>query len=516
MIKRLLKFLGMQKKTKGASRKKSIQATHPNDIDSSKLTHDSETPFSVETDQKRSKKSKKTSVKKRYTKAQRIKKSTQKTWSIAEFDVVPMAGETRFHDFSLPLEIMHAIADLGFEYCTPIQTETLPKSMAEHDIIGQAQTGTGKTATFLITVLTHILNKNISKTQQAGAPRVLILVPTRELVMQISKEAKDLGKYSNINVVSVFGGIDYQKQKNEITSGPVDVMVATPGRLLDYQRKKVVRLDKLEILVLDEADRMLDMGFIPDVRKIVLSTPAKEKRQTFFFSATLSPEVNHLASQWTKKAVHVEIEPDKVAVDSVEQLIYLTTADEKYNLLYNLMTLNDLKRVIVFANRRDETRKLTDRLKRNGISCAMLSGEVAQKNRIRTLEDFRNGRIRVLVATDVAGRGIHIDEVSHVVNYTLPFEPENYVHRIGRTGRAGATGISISFACEEGSFYIPEIEEFMGCSLECTYPDEKLLKPAPRGTVTKRSQNRRYGKPKSRSHSQQRRYKQSKSDASKH
>jgi ATP-dependent RNA helicase RhlB len=240
---------------------------------------------------------------------------------------------------------------------------------------------------------------------------------------------------------------------------------------------------------------MLDMGFIPDVRKIVNATPPKEQRQTLLFSATITPEVSHLASQWTRKPVTVNVAPEQVAVDTVEQLVYLTTAKEKYTLLYNLITRHNLERVIVFTNRRDETRRLAERLKRNDISCAMLSGEVPQGKRIKTLEDFRNGKIRVLVATDVAGRGIHIDGVSHVVNYTLPYEAEDYVHRIGRTGRAGASGISVSFACEEGAFYIPEIEANIGAKLPCTTPEPELLIEPPKGTIHPEKEQFQHKKP---------------------
>lgn len=422
-------------------------------------------------------------------------------WNISDFKVTAAEGKTRFQDLSLPLSIMHAIADLGFEYCTPIQAETLPQSLAGKDIVGQAQTGTGKTAAFLITLLTHLLaNKPAAEKQRLSMPRTLILAPTRELVIQIVKEAQELDKYCRFKVAGVYGGVDYQQQRQMLTSEAVDIMVATPGRLLDFQRQGIIKLKKLEIFVIDEADRMLDMGFIPDVRRIVSNTPAKEARQTILFSATISADVKRLASQWTKNAIQVEIAPEQVAVDSVEQIFYLTTAEEKYTLLYNVITTLNLKRVMVFVNRRDETKKLTDHLKRNGISCDMLSGEVPQKRRIATLEDFRNGKIRVLVATDVASRGIHIDDVSHVINYTLPFEPENYVHRIGRTGRAGAAGISISFACEAGSFHLPEIEEFLGRELKCVYPDSSLLVPPPRGTKAPDESTPRPGRRKSRPH----------------
>jgi len=409
-------------------------------------------------------------------------KSKQEQWDPALFTVTPEEGKTRFHDFDLPVEIMHAISDLDFKYCTPIQADSLPHTLSGSDTIGKAQTGTGKTAAFLITILTDLLtNKN--EERPTGAPHSLIIAPTRELVMQIAKDGEGLAKYTGINIVSVFGGVDYQKQQNRLIGKKVDLIVATPGRLLDFNRNRIVDLSKVKILVIDEADRMLDMGFIPDVRKIVNATPNKDQRQTLFYSATITPEVNHLASQWTKKPVTIEIEPEQVAVDTVKQVVYLTTAREKYNLLYNTIVDNNLERVMVFTNRRDETRKLTERLKRNAISCAMLSGEVPQNKRTRTLEDFRNGKIRVLVATDVAGRGIHIDGVSHVINYTLPYESEDYVHRIGRTGRAGASGTSISFACEEGSFYIPEIEAYIGAKLPCTTPDPELLREPPKGTV---------------------------------
>jgi ATP-dependent RNA helicase RhlB len=259
----------------------------------------------------------------------------------------------------------------------------------------------------------------------------------------------------------------------------IDVLIATPGRLLDYARRKVVRLDQVEILVIDEADRLLDMGFIPDVRQIINQTPYKDKRQTMLFSATLTPQIGHLAAQWTKEPVTVEIEPEQVAAESVEQIVYLATSEEKFTVLYNLITQKNLDRVIVFCNRKDVTRKVRDKLYQHGISCALLSGDVPQNKRMRTLDNFKNGKIRVLVATDVAGRGLHIEGISHVVNFNLPQDAEDYVHRIGRTGRAGATGTSVSFADEAESFYLPEIEEYMGQKLTCSYPEEGLLEPLP-------------------------------------
>jgi len=368
---------------------------------------------------------------------------------------------------------MRAIFELGYRYCTPIQAEILPSTLSGKDASGRAQTGTGKTAAFLISTFTRLHRSQLKGKRRSGTPRVLILAPTRELVLQIAEEAEAMAKYLDMQIVTIFGGMDYEKQKRQLHGAAIDIVVATPGRLLDFQRHKDLFLTQVEVLIIDEADRMLDMGFIPDVRKIVHSTPPKSKRQTLLFSATLTPEVNHLASQWTRQQVVVEIEPEKVAVDTIDQKVYIVTTDEKFALLYNIITRLNLERVIVFCNRRDETRRLVDRLRRYRINCNLLSGEVSQKQRIKRLDDFRDGRIRVLVATDVAGRGIHIEKMSHVINYTLPRDPEDYVHRIGRTGRAGLTGTSISFACEDDSFYIPAIETFIGNKLTCIQPEEE-------------------------------------------
>jgi ATP-dependent RNA helicase RhlB len=405
-------------------------------------------------------------------------------WQVEDF-VVPLAdGKLRFHDLDLPPEIMHAIYDLGFQYCTPIQAEILPSTLAGKDASGRAQTGTGKTAAFLISIFTTLARNPLPQTEKRrpGTPRSLILAPTRELVMQIVDEAHHLSKYCPFNSIGVYGGIDYEKQRRSLKGKNIDIMVATPGRLLDFQRQREINLSQVDIVVIDEADRMLDMGFIPDVRKIISSTPPKAKRQTLLFSATLTEEVSRLAMQWTTDPVKVEIEPEQVEVGSVNQIVYLVTTDEKKALLYNIITRQNLERVIVFCNRRDETRHLTELLLRHQVNCAMISGEIDQKKRIKTLEDFRSGNIRVMVATDVAGRGLHIEGVSHVINYTLPNDPEDYVHRIGRTGRAGALGTSISFACEEDSFHLPDIEALLGHALPCTHPNEAwlTLPPAPR------------------------------------
>lgn len=419
-------------------------------------------------------------------------------WRVSQFKVAPIEGRTRFHDFDFPDPLMHAICDLGFEYCTPIQSEILPGSLSGKDASGKAQTGTGKTAAFLITVITRMLNQPVCGKRKSGTPRILVLAPTRELVLQIAEEARQLSKYCGLKTVSVFGGMDYEKQRRQLADAPTDIVVATPGRLLDFQRRKEIVLNRVEVLIIDEADRMLDMGFIPDVRKIINSTPSKDKRQTLLFSATLSPEVTRLAAQWTSDPIIVDIEPKQVAVETVEQIVYIVTAENKFALLFNIIDRQNLSRVLVFCNRRDEVKRLEKMLARQGANCAMLSGEVSQKKRTRRLEDFKSGKIRVLVATDVAGRGIHIEGMNHVINFTLPHDPENYVHRIGRTGRAGAFGTSVSFADEDDAFYIPDIEEFTGRKLSCIEPEDEWLilpesvpfKKKP-GSGTKRRRRRR-------------------------
>ncbi len=402
----------------------------------------------------------------------------------------PVPGKIRFHDVDLPDPLMHAIADLKFEYCTPIQEKALPAVVQGRDIVGKANTGTGKSAVFLIGILTRLLRETAStkgNRNRRRLPQALVIAPTRELVIQIAKDGQALGRYTDIGIQAVYGGAQYQQQMDALRRQQCDIVVATPGRLLDFVGKRVVCLDQCAILVIDEADRMLDMGFIPDVRRIIGRIPAKEQRQTMLFSATITPDVQRLASQWCRKPVSAKVDEEEVAAAAVEQIVYLVTGQEKYHLLYNLLQQQAENRVLVFANQKHEARKLNDRLRRNGIDCALLTGDVPQNKRTGRLESFRAGRIKVLVATDVAGRGIHIDNISHVVNYTLPYEPEDYVHRIGRTGRAGASGTAISFACEEGGFYLPAIEEFIEQKLECIMPDPALLKEAPKGTAAEQN-----------------------------
>ena len=406
-------------------------------------------------------------------------------WDPSEFKVEPQEGKIRFHDLDLHPRLMRSIHALGWQYTTPIQGEILPGTLKGKDMAGRAQTGTGKTAAFLISIINHCLNNPLQK-QGSANPRALIIAPTRELAMQIKKDADGLNRFTGLRTVVLYGGMDYNKQERELADGPVDIVVATPGRLLDFENKNVVRLRYVEIMVIDEADRMLDMGFIPDVRRIIYKTPPKEQRQTVLFSATLSDEVMRLAAAWMTDPVRIDIEPEQVAVNTVEQKVFIATDDQKFQLLYNIIKHDKPERILVFTNRRDQAERLAEELDRFGHKCEMLSGAVTQKRRMRILEEFREGKVTVLVATDVAGRGIHVEGISHVVNFNIPENPDDYVHRIGRTGRAGATGQSITFACEMESFELPKIEELLGVELKCSMPPEELLEELPPAPPRKR------------------------------
>lgn len=395
-------------------------------------------------------------------------------WDPSSFTVPPVEGKTRFHDLDLRDEIMQGVAELGFEYCSPIQGQVLPHTLRGSDAIGKAQTGTGKTAAFLITIFNDLLNHPLEDERFLAEPRAVVIAPTRELVMQIAADAIELGRYTGLNTVTLIGGADYQRQLQQVNARVTDLVVATPGRLIDFMERRDLFLDRVETLVLDEADRMLDMGFIPQVKRIVRNTPKKEDRQTLLFSATFTQDIINLAKQWTYNPVTVEIEPERVATATIDQRVYSVASHERLGVLLKILRSPEASSVIVFANRRDQVRHLHEKLRKAGISCGLLSGEITQAKRTKTLEQFKSGRIAVLVATDVAGRGIHVDGVSHVVNYNLPEDPEDYVHRIGRTGRAGATGISISFASEDDAFLLPDIEALLGERLKCTPPPPDL------------------------------------------
>lgn len=376
-----------------------------------------------------------------------------------------------FQTLNLHPQLQQAIDALGFTEMTPIQSKVLKYTLAGHDAIGRAQTGTGKTAAFLISVINDLLNNPLAETRYRGEPRALILAPTRELAIQIENDAKALVKYTNLNVVTLVGGVDFDKQRKMLDDNFVDIMVATPGRLIDFTEQKEVWLDRIEFLVIDEADRLLDMGFIPSVKRIVRYSPRKEQRQTLMFSATFSYDVLNLAQQWLFEPVTVEIEPEKKTNADVEQRVYLVEKKDKYKLLCDVLKQEPIEKVMIFANRRDQVRKLYDHLKHDGYKVVMLSGEIAQDRRLKMLDQFKNGQHNLMIATDVAGRGIHVDGVSHVINFTLPEQSDDYVHRIGRTGRAGTQGVSISFLSEDDAFYLPEIEKAIGQKLPLTRLD---------------------------------------------
>ncbi len=386
-------------------------------------------------------------------------------------DTVPVV-QVKFDTLNLDASVQQGIDALGFEHCSPIQERILPHTLGGNDAIGKAQTGTGKTAAFLITIFNDLLSHAVEGERYLGEPRAVITAPTRELVMQIASDAQELGRFTGLRTVTLIGGADYQKQLNQVNRSPVDIIVATPGRLIDFMERRDLALDRVEILVLDEADRMLDMGFIPQVKRIVRATPRKEDRQTLLFSATFTQDIMNLAKQWTFEPITVEIEPERVATASVDQRVYLVSSRERFPVLMNILNDSSVESVIIFANRRDQVRRLYEKLRNEGVQCGMLSGEITQAKRTKTLHNFKTGRSKVLVATDVAGRGIHVEGISHVVNYNLPEDPEDYVHRIGRTGRAGASGVSISFASEDDAFLLPDIEALLGHSLACMAPPE--------------------------------------------
>lgn len=402
-------------------------------------------------------------------------------WDPATFVVEPQEGKKRFHDFELPSEVMHGICELGFKYCTDIQALSLEQALQGKNIAGKAQTGSGKTAAFLVAILTRYLKSPENRAKEGGNPRALVIAPTRELVIQICKDADSIGKYTGLRSLAVYGGMDYDRQRKEVLSAPVDLLVATPGRLLDFTKSHVINLSNVDTLVIDEADRMLDMGFIPDVRRIMSYLPAKNKRTTMLYSATLNDTVMRLAMNWMEEPYKAEVESETNATDTVKQVVYVIQAKDKFTVLFNHIALHPDSRVIVFCNRKSTTEDVYESLRVRGVSVDMLSGDVNQNRRLKVLEEFRAGRIKVVVATDVAGRGIDVKGLEYVVNFDFPYEAEDYVHRIGRTGRAGSTGIAISFADEFESCQIPEIEEYIKESLKCTVigPEDPLMKPIP-------------------------------------
>ncbi|MFO7767279.1 MAG: DEAD/DEAH box helicase [Pelovirga sp.] len=373
----------------------------------------------------------------------------------------------KFVELKLPTAVMQGIDDAGFVSLTPVQQESIPLALGGKDVAAQAQTGTGKTAAFLISIFCRLL---ANPRPSGPSPRALVMAPTRELVVQICQDADLLGRHTGIKVQPIFGGVDYEKQRQALRDG-VDIIVATPGRLIDYFKQRVFSFKQVEALVIDEADRMFDMGFIKDLRYLLRKLPPFEKRQTMLFSATLSPQVMELAYEFMDLAERVEIAPDQVSAEGVEQVLYHVTRREKFALLLGLLQQEKkAERVMIFVNTKIEAEKIDALLKANDLSSAVLSGDIPQKKRMRILDQFKLGSIIHLVATDVASRGIHVDQVTHVINYDLPQDREDYVHRIGRTARAGALGRAISFADEETVYVLPDIEDYLGFKIPSQVP----------------------------------------------
>ena len=330
-------------------------------------------------------------------------------------DVPPMEGKTRFLDLPLHEEVQFGVQHAGFEYCTPIQALTLPAVLAGRDIAGKAQTGTGKTAAFLLGGFTMMLKKPRSGEAKPGTPRMVVLAPTRELAMQIHKDALELGVFTGLKSVVVFGGMDHEKQRRNLL-GPIDLLVGTPGRVIDYCRSGDLKLKETEILIIDEADRMLDMGFIPDIKRIVYQLPPKGVRQTMLFSATLEESILRLSAGWLAEPAVIESEPEKLVSENIDQTFYSVSRDEKLGLLLYLLRTCPYERVIIFGNRKDVNSRLQYDLARYGYKVPLLSGDIPQQKRIQILEKFRTAEEKIVIATDVAARGIHVDDVSLVIN----------------------------------------------------------------------------------------------------
>jgi ATP-dependent RNA helicase RhlB len=381
---------------------------------------------------------------------------------------------------TLPLNpaLQAGLTQAGFEFCTPIQAQALPLLLQGTDVAGQAQTGTGKTIAFLLATFQRLLETAPADNWDGKQPRALILAPTRELAIQIMKDAKLLNSEAGLRITIAHGGKDYQKQRDAITDG-CDVLVGTPGRLLDYHKQRVFSLKHVDAVVLDEADRMFDLGFIKDVRYFLRRVPKPEQRLGMLFSATLSYKVTELAYEHMNNPQKVQVEPEKMMGDRIEEWVYYPSNDEKVPLLLALIKRLQPERGIIFVNTKHAADSVWGYLEGNGYKASLLSGDVPQKKRERLLQHFQDGEFPFLVATDVAARGLHIPAVTHVFNFDLPQDVEDYVHRTGRTARAGASGVAISFACEEFVFSLPDIETYIKHKLPvASTTDETLLEPA--------------------------------------
>jgi len=391
--------------------------------------------------------------------------------------------DQRFDQYKLPDSLLQGLNQAGFQQCTPIQADSLPLSLDGIDVAGEAQTGTGKTIAFLVAVYNKLLTEPADEHRKPNQPRALILAPTRELAIQIHKDAELIGKYTGLKLALIYGGTGYEEQQRSINNG-VDILIGTPGRLIDFFKQHVFNLNQIQSLVLDEADRMFDLGFIKDIRYLIRRCPEPTRRLSMLFSATLSYRVQELAYEHMNNPQHIKIESEHRTADKIEERVYYPANNEKIPLLLGLFKQENPTRSIIFVNTKRVADDINAWLTGNDYPPAILSGDIPQKKRQSLLKRFQDGEFKVLVATDVAARGLHIPEVSHVFNYDLPQQAEDYVHRIGRTARAGASGHAISLACEDYAHYLPEIEEYIGHSIpnEPVSPD-LLVKPLPKAKV---------------------------------
>ncbi len=382
-------------------------------------------------------------------------------------------SDLRFDELALQDSVRTGVRDAGFEFCTPIQASTLPIALEPRDVAGQAQTGTGKTAAFLIATFQKLL-ASTPDPEQKKQPRAFMLAPTRELAIQIANDAKLLGKHTGFKIGLAYGGTDYEKQRRTIEDG-IDVLIGTPGRIIDYFKQGVFKLSEVEVAVLDEADRMFDLGFIKDIRYLLRRLPPPDKRLNMLFSATLSHRVMELAFEHMNEPELIRIEPDKVTADRVRQAIFFPSNEDKLPLLVGLIREMGAGRIMVFVNMKRDAERVEATLEANGVHAKAISGDVPQKKRQRLLLDFQSGDLPVLIGTDVASRGLHIPDVQCVINYDLPQDSEDYVHRIGRTARAGASGDAISFGCETYAISLPDIEDYIGHKIPVANYDPALM-----------------------------------------
>ncbi|TQT25581.1 ATP-dependent RNA helicase RhlB, partial [Xanthomonas perforans] len=388
--------------------------------------------------------------------------------------------DVTFSSFDLHPALIAGLESAGFTRCTPIQALTLPVALPGGDVAGQAQTGTGKTLAFLVAVMNRLLIRPALADRKPEDPRALILAPTRELAIQIHKDAVKFGADLGLRFALVYGGVDYDKQRELLQQG-VDVIIATPGRLIDYVKQhKVVSLHACEICVLDEADRMFDLGFIKDIRFLLRRMPERGTRQTLLFSATLSHRVLELAYEHMNEPEKLVVETESITAARVRQRIYFPSDEEKQTLLLGLLSRSEGARTMVFVNTKAFVERVARTLERHGYRVGVLSGDVPQKKRESLLNRFQKGQLEILVATDVAARGLHIDGVKYVYNYDLPFDAEDYVHRIGRTARLGEEGDAISFACERYAMSLPDIEAYIEQKIPVEPVTSELLTPLPR------------------------------------